>query len=173
MKTFAEIYQDHAEMPYIAPQYEENMRLKPVPKRNMIRTEENLLPGHIILLWRIQFGSYRTNDQPHKYFATTYGIDAKKEVLSLMEQGYVRLESATEAIRHLTALQVKNLLKTKDVKGLSKMKRADLDQAMVISFTEQELAELIDTKAYLLTEKGQEILGQHPDIIDKHPQKKF
>ena len=58
-----EKYAQHPEMPYISP--ERNLAAwleevdtssnKLVPKRNMIRLDGGYLPGHIIILWRVQF----------------------------------------------------------------------------------------------------------------------
>lgn len=125
MKTVNEVYSEHAEIPFIAPKYEAELLHKPIAKRQMQRTEEGLLPGHIILLWRIQFGSYTTTSPHHKYFYTTYGIDAQKELDSLIRQGHVRINTAFDSLHLLSAFDVKGFLKAKEVKGLSKMKRAD------------------------------------------------
>lgn len=173
MKELTQIYAQHAEMPYIAPQYEEELRKKPIPKRNMIRTAEGLLPGHIIMLWRINFGTYTTQSPYHKYFYTTYGIDASKELHWLIDQGYVKIDSAFESLRHLPASKPKEFLKQKQVKGLSKMKRADLDQMIAEYYTEGELAKLFDLRSYSPTSKGAEILARHSEIVAKHPQKSF
>lgn len=173
MKTIAEIYADHQEMPYLAPQHLDELLLKPIAKRQMVRTSDGFLPGHIIMLWRIQFGSYRTDSPHHKYFYTTYGIDAQKELDWLIAEGYVALEGATEAIRHLSGPQLKALLKEREVKGLSKLKRQDLDQLILDLVEEQDLEELTQVRAYLLTAKGQAVLAAHPDIVEKHPQKKY
>lgn len=173
MRNIEIIYKEHAEIPYIAPEYEEELLLKPIAKRQMIRTEEGLLPGHIIMLWRIQFGSYRTDSPHHKYFATTYGINAQKELEWLIAEGYVRLETALEALRHLSSTRLKLFLKAEGIKGLSKMKRDDLDSAMCNHFTEAKLSELYDVRGYLLTPKGSDVLAKHPEIVDKHPKKKL
>lgn len=173
MKTIEELYANHAEMPYLAPEYLEELTLKPIAKRQMERTSEGFLPGHIILLWRVQFASYRTDSPHHKYFYTTYGIDAQKELDWLVAQGYVVLEMAEQAIRHLSASQLKALLKSREVKGLSKLKRQELDQLVLELLSSVELAELTQVRAYLLTEKGQAILDSHPEIVAKHPQKKY
>lgn len=173
MTTLAEIYAQHEEMPRVPEQYLDEILTKPIAKRQMVRTVEGLLPGHIILLWRIQFGSYTNQSPHHKYFATTYGIVAEDEVVWLMDQGYVVLEDVKTALRHIPATQLKNWLKEKGIKGLSKMKRVDLDQAVFAHFTEEELVERYQVRAYLLTEKGERILANHPEIVAKHPQKKF
>ena len=41
---------------------------KVVPRKNMEETSEGLLPGDIILLWRIQFGTFTTETSFSKYF---------------------------------------------------------------------------------------------------------
>lgn len=173
MRTVETVYKDHAEMPYIAPEYEEELLLKPIAKRQMVRTKEGLLPGHIIMLWRIQFGTYRTDSPHHKYFATTYGIEAQKALEWLIEEEYVGLETATVASRHLSSPRLKALLKTKGVKGLSTLKRHDLDRLLVEQFTEAELAVAYDVRGYLLLDKGREMLDKYPEIIAKHPQKTY
>lgn len=172
-KTIKEVYQDHEEMPYIAPEFEVELLRKPIAKRQMIRTTEGFLPGHIIMLWRISFGTYLTNSSHHKYFYTTYGIDAVKELDYLIAEGYVQIDSAFDSLKHLPAGIIKDFLKAKDVKGLSKMKRDEIDQQMLASYTEDDLSKLFDLRGYSLTLKGIELLNAHPEIVDKHPQKKF
>ncbi|TWS95371.1 hypothetical protein [Streptococcus sp. sy018] len=173
MKTIETVYSNHAEKPYIAPEYEQELLEKPIAKWAMERTEEGLLPGHIIMLWRVHFGTYTTDYPHHKYFATTYGIDAQKELEFLIKQGYVKIDSAFDSLRHLPAGKLKQWLKEKEVVGLSKMKRADLDQAMIIAYEEDELAKQFDLRGYSLSDKGDKTLAKYPEIIAKHPQKKY
>ena len=40
---------------------------------------DDLLAGDIILLWRIQFGTFTTETWFPKYFEYTYGIDAPNQ----------------------------------------------------------------------------------------------
>ena len=47
----------------------------------------------------------------------------------------------------------KAILKKKEVAGLSKMKAADLNQALADHFTEEELAQEFTVRGYQLTEK--------------------
>ena len=69
VKNVFALYENHAEVPYISPQrnLHEWVNLvnigseSLVPKRNMIRFEEDVLPGHLILLWRINFGTFTTS----------------------------------------------------------------------------------------------------------------
>lgn len=173
MNDLRTVYKDHAELPQVPDQYLEEIIEKPIPKRNLIRTSDGFLPGHIILLWRIQFGSYLTTSPHHKYFATSYGIDAQKELDWLIEEGYVFLETPSQALRHVPSLKLKSWLKERDIKGLSKMKRADLDAAVLEHSSPEELEQFCISRAYLLTDKGQKTLEAHPDLVAKHPQKKI
>lgn len=64
----------------------------------------------------------------------------------------------------------KNILKKKGVTGLSKMKAADLNQALHDHFSE-ELAGHFSIRGYRLTPKGEPALKDHQAIIDRHPKK--
>ncbi|MGT2926334.1 hypothetical protein [Streptococcus cuniculipharyngis] len=173
MKTIKEVYASHAEIPYIAEEYQEELLVKPIPKWAMVRTEEGLLPGHLIMLWRVNFGTYTTSHPHHKYFATSYGIDAQKELDYLIEQGYAQKDGAFASLQHLPARQLKELLKEKQVAGLSKMKRQELDQAMQRVYTEEELAGKFELRGYSVLPKGARLLEKYPEIVAKHPQKKY
>ncbi|EHI69615.1 hypothetical protein ACVRY7_00600 [Streptococcus ictaluri] len=173
MKTIQEVYENHAEMPFILAKYETELIRKPIAKKQMVRTKEGLLPGHIIMLWRIHFGTYTTANPHHKYFYTTYGIDAQKELDWLIQESYVQVESAFDSLRHLPASDLKGFLTQKGVKGLSKMKRQDLDEAVAQYYNEQELSQCFDLRGYALLEKGQQALAANSPIVESHPQKKY
>lgn len=56
-------YKEHQVKPFISPERELDTWLlspKPVPKRNMDLLVDDSLAGDIILLWRIQFGTFTT-----------------------------------------------------------------------------------------------------------------
>ena len=57
--TFDTIYKDYPVKPYISTNRDMEAP-KPVPKRKMELLEDNLLAGDIMLLWRIQFGTFTT-----------------------------------------------------------------------------------------------------------------
>ena len=65
----------------------------------------------------------------------------------------------------------KAILKKKGVAGLSKMKAADLNQALAAHFTEEELAEQFTIRGYQLTDTGKPALKDYQAIIDRHPKK--
>lgn len=51
------------------------------------------------------------------------------------------------------------------------MKATNLNQALHEHFSEEELANHFSIRGYKLTPKGEEILEQYKDIIDRHPKK--
>ena len=88
-----------------------------------------------------------------------------------MEKGYAVIETAFDSLDHLNATMKKNILKSKGITGRSKMKAADLDQALHDHFSEEELANHFSICGYKLTPKWEQLLEQYKDIIDRHPKK--
>ncbi|HFI0040105.1 TPA: hypothetical protein ACGOTH_000535 [Streptococcus suis] len=175
-KRIEEMYKDHEVKPYISPERDLAawlLEAKPVPKRNMIRLEEGLLAGDIILLWRVNFGTFTTTTPYSKYFEYIYGINGPAHMDKLLAEGYVYLESAFDSLDHITSTAKKNILKAEGVTGLSKMKAAELDTALKDHLTEEKLAPYFAVRGYALTEKGRAALENHPEVIDKHPKKKM
>ena len=131
MNTILEtFYKDHPVKPFISPERDLDTWLlnpKPVPKRNMDLLADDLLAGAIILLWRINFGTFTTETWFPKYFEYIYGIDAPKHLKTLVEKGYAVIETAFDSLDHLNATMKKSILKSKEITGLSKMKSAVLD----------------------------------------------
>ncbi len=176
-----DLYKDYQAMPYISPERDLNDWLaqvelsssKLVPKRNMLMLEEGLLPGHIIVLWRVQFGTYTTTTVISKYFEHMYGVNGKQAMAELIEKGMVVEERALDSLDHLTAPMLKKFLKDKGVAGLSKMTKRELEESIHANFTEEELAPYFDIRGYHLTELGEKVLANHPEVIEKHPKKKF
>ena len=175
------IYQNYPQIPYINPQRDLNTWLKDlkigkaklVPKRNMETTPDGLLPGDLILLWRIAFGTFTNKSWFPKYFEYDYGIDAPSHLQNLLDQGYAYIESPFQSLDHITAAEVKNILKKHGIKGYSKLKRDQLDQLLQAEITEAELDQEFTVRGLALTEKGQTALDSNPDVIDRHPKKKY
>lgn len=134
---------------------------------------DGLLPEAIILLWRIQFGTFTTESVFPKYFEYSYGIDAPERLCLLIERDFAEVLSAFDSLKHVNATAKKNLLKSKSVAGLSKMKVADLDQALQEYFTVQELTKAVSIRGYALTERGQQALASTQAVVDRHPKKNF
>lgn len=174
-----ELYKNHDEMPYISPNRDLKAFLKNVqlgteslvPKRNMIRTQEGLLPGAIILMWRISLGTYTTESWTPKYFEYDYGIHCISSLKMLLEQGYARQLSVIESLVHVPASFLKAILKAEGIKGYSKLNKKELVTAASQSLPEEKLIKWVDIRGYELTKQGQIILDHHPDIIRRHPKK--
>lgn len=175
------LYDDHSETPYISPERDLSAWLKQVeigseslvPKRNTVRLDDDLLPGHIILLWRIQFGTF-TNDSVYpKYFEYDYGINAHQALEEVQAKGYSRQLSPFESLTYLNGAHLKSLLKSKHVTGLSKLKKADLMDKTREVFSEEELSPLFELRGFELTESGKNVLEKYNEVVDKHPKKKY
>ncbi|HEM6172965.1 TPA: hypothetical protein U2C66_000963 [Streptococcus suis] len=151
-----EMYKDHEVKPYISPERDLAawlLEAKPVPKRNMVRLEEGILPGDIILLWRISLGSFETTTPYSKYFEYMYGINGPAHMEQLIADGYAYVESAFDSLDHITSTAKKNILKD--------------------NLTEEKLAPYFTVRGYALTEKGRAALYNHPEVLAKHPMKKM
>ena len=165
-------YADPEMKPYISPERDLEAWLldpKPVSKRNMELLHDVLVAGDIILLWRINFGTFTTETWFPKYFEYTYGIHAPEHLKALVDKDYAYIESAFGSLDHINATMKKAILKKKGVAGLSKMKAADLNQALADHFTEEELAQQFTVRGYQLMDKGKQALKEHQAIIDRHP----
>lgn len=168
------MYEDYENKPYISPERDVATEdFKPVPKRNMESLEDGLLAGDIILLWRIDFDTFTNESWFPKYFEYTYGIHASERLQMLLERGFAREESAFDSLDHLNSNMKRKILKENGVAGLSKMKAADLNQAINDHLTEAELATYFTVRGIALTERGKAALAANQAVIDRHPKKKI
>lgn len=181
LETLKKLYEDYPEMPYFSPHRDLASFLKEaslsksalVPKKNMQRNAEGLLPGHIILLWRVSHGNYNTETPVCKYFEYDYGIDGHASLQELVEKGYVIQENAQGSLVHLSGKILQSFLKEKGVKGLSKLNREETEKAMLAHFSEEELENLFSLRVFRLSAQGQQMLEKAQDIVHRHPQKKI
>lgn len=173
------LYKDYPELPYIAPdrplwKWLRDLDLTSetkVPLRNMERTQEGLLAGDIILLWRISLDTFTTDTWMPKYFEYDYGINAHQSLEDLLEEGYAEVESTYDSMDHITATLLKKLLKLKNVKGISKLNKDQLIDVIKANYTDIELEEYFDVRGIRLTDKGEKALSNNQHVIEKHPMK--
>lgn len=179
IKQIEVIYEGYPELPYISPERNLKKWIRDlsltsetrVPLRNMQRTHEGLLPGDIILLWRISLGTFTNESVMPKYFEYDYGIHAHQSLKDLIIKGYVIEESAYESMDHVTAALLKNLLKLKQVKGYSKLNKTGLVEEVKKHYSDEELGEYFDVRGTRLSESGKKALANNQFVIDKHPTK--
>ena len=179
IKQIEVIYEGYPELPYISPERNLKKWIRDlsltsetrVPLRNMQRTHEGLLPGDIILLWRISLGTFTNESVMPKYFEYDYGIHANQSLTDLIIEGYVIEESAYESMDHVTAALLKSLLKLKQVKGYSKLNKTDLVEEVKKHYSDEELGEYFDVRGTRLSESGKKALANNQFVIDKHPTK--
>ncbi|HJB23552.1 MAG TPA: hypothetical protein H9946_05315 [Candidatus Jeotgalibaca pullicola] len=175
------LYKDHEEVPYISPkrnleEWLQDVRIGSeslVPKRNMIRYEEDILPGHLILLWRIDFGTFTSISGYPKYFEYNYGINGEQALEELLEKAYARELSATESLQHLNAAQLKAILKQFDIGGFSKLNKTALMELAQEKISEEQLIPFVKVRGYEITPEGKELLVKYPEPVDRHPKKKY
>lgn len=60
-----------------------------VARSQMERLPEGLLPGHIIMLWRVHFGTFTTDSSFPRYFEYRYGVDGREVLSTLLDKGYI------------------------------------------------------------------------------------
>lgn len=175
MVSLAERYADYPVKPFISEQqaldHAQGKVAPAVPRKNMEPLEGEILAGDVILLWRIALGTFTTESVFPKYFEYTYGIDAPHNLQVLEERGLVRQQKARESLAHINAGQKKAILKNQGVKGFSKMKVAELDQALLDQVEDQVLEASFDIRGYCLTAQGQALFEQHAEVLDRHPKK--
>lgn len=113
------LYQNYPEQPYISPERDltawgadpESFPYGLVEKRNMVRLPEGILPGHIVMLWRVHFNTFTTETVIPQYFEYRYGVDSRECLQTLQNLGFIRLASATESLSVLTIKDLKPILK--------------------------------------------------------------
>lgn len=167
-----DIYEDYDIKPYISPNRDlEKEDFIPVPKKNMDLLEDGLLAGDIILLWRINFGTFTNKSWFPKYFEYTYGINAPYNLSRLVEKSYVEVESSKNSLNHINLKEKKQILKKENIKGYLKLKSEEINNLIKDRIDSNTLDNYFDVRGYKLSEKGENILLKYQSIVDRHPKK--
>ncbi len=173
-KVKSMVYKDYPEQPYISPKrdleawenYPEKFPYSKVEKRQMQRLEEDLLPGDIIMLWRIGFDNFTNESTIPDYFEYRYGVEADESKQRLVDGEYMFVGSVMDSLELQNAPTLKRLLKEA---GLPQSgKKADLLKRVLAGIDEQTLAEKIPTRRYVITDTGRQLLEKYGDIILRH-----
>lgn len=128
------------------------------------KLQNGLLPGEIVLLaWLV--GKDKNSKYPG-YYEFRYGVNALKSTGKLFNEGYFTNSSPLESCSSLKLPQLKEILKSKDLKVSGK--KNDLIKRIEENFTSDEISQYIENTAFKLTLKGQEVLDEYYYIVPAH-----
>lgn len=173
-KAIHPIYKDYPEQPYISPERDLELwvnqpELFPygiIEKKNMIRIPEGLLPGDIIMLWRIGFDNFTNTTVIPQYFEYKYGIDSDESIATLIKLGYVEEGNAVETLDLLSMVVLKRMLKENSLPVGGK--KDDLLKRVLDNIPEEELEKMFTLRKYKITTSGRDLLKKYDDVIQKH-----
>lgn len=172
------VYRDYPEQPYISADRDleawvstpERFPYGRVPRSNMVRNQDGLLPGHVVMLWLIDVSEITNETVAPQYFEYRYGVEAEEAKRLLVSKGFAVLCGALDTLPLLSADVVKRLLKQKNL-PLSGRK-GELVQRVLDHFTPDEVAAFTALRRYRITEAGKAVLDRHRDVIRRHGMKK-
>lgn len=167
-------YKDYPVQPYINPErdldmwenFPERFPYGKIAKVDITPVEEGLVPGDIVLLWRIGFNNVTTETWMPDYFEYRYGINTDDSIKLLTEKGYIYLGSALETLDLLNAEVLKRMLKSKGLPVSGK--KQDILERVVINLSPEELEASFPQRKHAITPQGRSILEKYPNIIKKH-----
>jgi len=168
------IYEDYPEQPYISPdrdleewtKYPDKFHYGVIAKQDMVRTEEGLLPGDIITLWRIGFHNFTTETTIPAYLEYRYGVNSDEAIDLLTEKKYIYMCNATDTLPILTAPDVKRILEGEGLPTTGN--KEELLARVRENIPEEKLAKLFTVRRYEITDEGEKILKKYDDIIQRH-----
>lgn len=167
-------YSGYPEAPYISPERDlaaweadpAQFYYGVVERKQMQRLPEGVLPGHIVMLWRIHFGSFTNETVIPQYFEYRYGVDSKEALETLTKLDFIAACSATDSLDCLTIPQLKKLLAASGLPA--KGNKAQLLAQLKEQLPEDKLAPLFPLRRYQITTKGTRLLEKYDDIIRRH-----
>lgn len=173
-KIISNLYCDYTEQPYISPErdlksweeFPEDFHYGKVERKQMVRLPENLLPGDIILLWRVFLGTFNTKSIYPQYFEYKYGINGEESLENSINLGYVKKLNATESLDALNINIYKRILEKYDLKKSGK--KQDLINRIIENIPEEKLDLEFDLRKYEITLAGKQLVEKYDNIIQKH-----
>lgn len=179
MSQISKVYEGYANQPYISDErdlamwevYPERFPYAKVEKKQMILLEEGLFPGDIILLWRIGFLNFTNESWFPDYFEYRYGVNPIESIERLKEKGCIVIGNVFDSLGTINAPTIKHILKDKGLKVTGK--KQDLIQRLLENVSEEDLSDYIQTRLYLPTSNGLDLISKYDAIIQKHGPKKL
>ncbi|MFK4567299.1 hypothetical protein [Enterococcus sp. UD-01] len=137
---------------------------KLVPKENMIRNEDHLLPGEVILLDWLN-GRASTTDEFPDFFELELGILPLVAAQELVSEDYVAILNDSSALHYWSLEQLNDLLTENGLKECSSKERAL--RCIKKEFSNAYILNIVAPGMYVLTEKGQRIIEKYAEFIRK------
>ncbi len=178
-KLISKVYEGYPEQPFISEdrdladweQFPEKYPYAKVEIKQMKRLEEDLLPGDIIMLWRIGFDNFTNESVIPAYFEYRYGINHLESQQRLKDLGYMYEGSVLQTLPLISTPVLKRLLKEN---GLSQAgKKAEILQRVIDNIELKQLEAAISLRRFVITESGRALLEKYHDIIKRHGPKQM
>ncbi|MGX7150358.1 hypothetical protein [Enterococcus ureasiticus] len=135
---------------------------KIVPRESMIRNEDGLLPGEVIILDWVNGKDSTTAIFP-EFFEMELGIDPVETTNELLFADYLDILNDASVINSWTLFQLNEVLKEN---GLTKCDtKEQAVQLLKKEFTTDYILNMVDPGIYILMDKGQKIVGKYADVI--------
>lgn len=135
---------------------------KLVPKESMIRNEDGLLPGEVIILDWVN-GKQSTTEMFPEFFEMELGIDPVETTNELLFADYLDILNDATVINYWSLFQLNEVLKEN---GLTKCDtKEQAIQLMRKEFTTDYIVNMVDPGIYILMDKGQKIVEKYADVI--------
>lgn len=126
--------------------------------------DNGLYPGEVILMdW---LNGKSESDKFPGYFEFGYGINPMNSRAELVSNGYLREEKGLSAIPSLKVNELKDILRTKELKISGK--KVELIDRINKNFTSDEVEPFVDGVSYSLTDKGKNLLEELYYIVPAH-----
>lgn len=176
----SKVYEDYPEQPYISENrdiklWEERPELFPyskVEKKQMVRNEDGLLPGDIVLLWRIGFNNFTNETHIPDYFEYRYGINTEESIELLLKKQLIEISSVVDSLDLISSPIIKRILKDNDLKVGGK--KQELVDRLIESVSVENIEKEISTRRYRITETGKDILDTYYEsVIIPHGPKSY
>ena len=171
---FKDAYEGYPERPYISKErdmedwqaYPEKYPYGVVEKRNMVRLDEGILPGDIVMLWRIGFGNFTTETHIPNYFEYRYGVESLASLERLEEKAYAETLDAKGTLDLISMPVLKRILEHFGLKKTGK--KQELVDRMLENVGAADLGSQFSERKIAITERGRDMLKKYDAIIQRH-----
>lgn len=135
---------------------------KIVPKESMIRNEDGLLPGEVIILDWVNEKASTTVSFP-EFFEMELGIDPIESTNELLFADYLDILNDASVINYWSLFQLNEVLNENRLTKCDTKEQAI--QLLKKEFTSDYIVNMGNPGIYILMDKGQKIVEKYADVI--------